>query len=123
MSKTALELTPDELKSYNPSRKHDSWQTQERQKQAWKVAHKAAKLLRDKFRATRVVVFGSLTHSDWFSPWSDIDISAWGISVDQFYRAVAVVAGISQDFEVNLVDPENCRKSMKQIIESEGMDL
>ncbi len=123
MAKTALDLTPDELKSYNPSRKQDHWQTQERQKRAWEVSHKAAKLLRDKFGATRVVVFGSLAHPDWFSPWSDIDIAAWDIPVDQFYRAVAVIAGISPDFEVNLVDPENCRKPLRQIIEREGIDL
>lgn len=123
MAKTALDLTTEELKSYNPIRKHDHWQTQERQEKAWEVAHKAAKILREKFGATRVIVFGSLIYPDWFSPWSDIDISAWGIPVDQFYRAVAVVAGVSQDFEINLLAPESCRKSLKQVIESEGIEI
>lgn len=122
MAKTALDLTPNELKLYNPGGKHVHWQTQERQKQAWEVAREAVRLLRDRFGADRIVVFGSLTNPDWFTPWSDIDIAAWGIPIDQFYRAVAVVAGISQDFEVNLVDPDNCRESLRQIIEREGID-
>ncbi len=123
MARTVLDLTSDELRSYRPDSRLSEWQTEERWERAWEQARIAARLLREKFGVTRVVIFGSLTHRDWFSPWSDIDLAAWEIPVDQFYRAVAVVTGISQDFQVNLVDPENCRISMQQSIEREGIDL
>ena len=95
MARTALDLTSDELRSYRPDSRLSEWQTEERWERAWEQARIAARLLREKFGVTRVVAFGSLAHRDWFSPWSDIDLAAWEIPVDQFYRAVAVVTGIS----------------------------
>jgi len=87
------------------------------------VARIAARLLCEGFGATRVVAFGSLVHRAWFTPWSDIDLAAWGVPADQFYRAVAAVTGVSPDFEVDLVDPEGCRPAVRQFIEREGIDL
>jgi len=68
-----------------------------------------------------VVAFGSLAHRAWFSSWSDIDLAAWGIPPDQFYRAVAAVTGINSEFEVDLVDLEGCRPAVRQFIEREGI--
>lgn len=79
--------------------------------------------LRERFEATRVVAFGSLTHRAWFSSWSDIDLAAWRIAAVQYYRAVAAVTGISPDFEVNLVVPEDCQPAIRQAIEREGIDV
>lgn len=123
MARTALDLTAEELRSYRPGTEPDAQQVAKRWEQAWEVARKAAHLLRERFGARRVVVFGSLAHRAWFTPWSDIDLAAWGISADQFYRAVAAVTGISPDFEVNLLDPEGCRPTVRQTIRSEGIDL
>ena len=123
MTRTALDLTTEELRSYRPGRKFDDRQVAERWEQAWEFARMAARLLRERFGAARVVAFGSLAHRNWFSPWSDIDIAAWGIPADQFYRAVAAVTGISPDFQVDLVDPEDCRPSVRRSIELEGIDL
>jgi predicted nucleotidyltransferase len=95
----------------------------ERWERAWEVARVAANLLRERFGATRVVVFGSLTDSTWFTPWSDIDVAAWGISAGEFYRAVAVVTGLSPEFEIDLVDPETCRPSLRRRIEREGIEV
>jgi len=123
MAKTALDLTPEELRSYQPGRKFNVERNVVRLERAWELAATAARLLRERFGATRVVVFGSLVHRDWFSPWSDVDLAAWGIPVEQFYQAVAAVTGISRDFKVDLVDPEICRLPMRQLIEREGIDL
>lgn len=87
------------------------------------MAQVAADMLRREFGATRVVAFGSLAHRAWFTRWSDIDLAAWGIPPDQFYRAVAVVTGLSAEFEVNLVSPEDVHPSVRQAIEREGVDL
>jgi predicted nucleotidyltransferase len=124
MARTALDLTAEELLSYQPGRNFDREQmTQQRWEQAWQLARTLAHLLRERFGATRVVAFGSLVRREWFSPWSDIDLAAWGISANQFYQAVASVTDISQDFQVDLVDPEDCRLAVRQSIEDEGIDL
>ena len=123
MARTALSLLPGELQAYRPAREPDNRQLQERLGKAWEVARRAAHLLRERFGATHVVVFGSLAHGAWFSPWSDIDLAAWGIPAGQFYRAVAAITGFSADFEVNLVDPEDCRPTVRQAIEREGISL
>ena len=68
---------------------------QRRRRQAWRVARQAAELLRNQYDADKVVVFGSLVRDDWFTPWSDIDLAAWGIPPDRFYGAVAAVMGLS----------------------------
>ena len=87
------------------------------------MARATAQLLHEKFGATRVVVFGSLVHRAWFSAWSDIDLVAWGIPVDQFYKAVAAVTGVSSDFKVDLIDPDVCRSAVRESIEREGIEL
>jgi predicted nucleotidyltransferase len=116
MAKTALDLTPEELRLYWPGRNISGPPAEERWKQAWELARTAAHLLHHEFGATRVVAFGSLAHRDWFGPWSDVDLAAWGIPASQFYLAVATVTGISQDFHVDLVDPGNCRWAVLQSI-------
>jgi predicted nucleotidyltransferase len=79
--------------------------------------------LREQFGATRVVTFGSLAHRDGFTPWSDIDLAAWGISPDVFYQAVAVVMGSSPEFKVDLVASEDCPPSLRHVVEREGIAL
>ena len=122
MSKTALVLTPKEWLAYQPDRATKGRESTERWDEAWEVARAAAGLLRQRFGATRVVAFGSLTHRAWFTPWSDVDLAAWGISPGAFYRAVAVVAGLSSQFSVDLVAAEDSPPALRQAIE-EGIDL
>jgi predicted nucleotidyltransferase len=129
MAKTALDLTRQEWKAYQPGRvsarlrRRASPQTGKRRQQAWRVARQAAALLHSEFGARRVVVFGSLAQRAWFTERSDIDLAAWGIPVDRYYGAVAVVTGLSPLFKVDLVDPETCRQSVRQAIEAEGIEL
>lgn len=123
MAKTALNLTPEELQNYRPVRKPEKPEAIERWKQARQTAQTAAHLLRERFGARRVVAFGSILRREWFTPWSDIDIAAWGIPPQKFYQAVAAVTGISSEFKIDLVAPEDCRPALSQIIEREGVDL
>jgi len=123
MAGTALDLTAEELRTYRLGGEPAERQVTERWERAWEVAHIAARLLRERFGAARVVTFGSLAHRTWFGPWSDIDLAAWGVPADRFYRPVAAVTGVSPDFEVDLVDPEGCRPAVRRFIEREGIDL
>jgi predicted nucleotidyltransferase len=87
------------------------------------VARRAAQVLRRRFGASKVIVFGSLAHEEWFSAWSDIDLAAWGIPPDRFYSAVAAITGLSSAFKVDLVDPETCRPTLRAAMEREGIEL
>jgi predicted nucleotidyltransferase len=123
MGKTALDLTREEWRAYRPGDQPGGTQGWERWERAWRVARAAAKVLHEQFCATRVVAFGSLAHRDAFTLWSDIDLAAWGISPGAFYRAVAVVTGISPEFKVDMVAPEDCRPTLRHAIEREGVAL
>lgn len=85
-------LTPQELQAYSPNiekaraRRQSEQELKGHWQRAWEVAHEAAQVLRDRFGAYRIVVFGSLAHESWFTRWSDVDLAAWGIPADQFYR-------------------------------------
>lgn len=98
-------------------------ETAVRRDEAWRAAGQAAEILKNKFGASRVVVFGSLTHEEWFTPWSDLDLAAWGIAPSQFYRAVAAVTEISPRIAIDLVDPESCKAGLRETIEREGIEL
>lgn len=126
MSKTVLELTAEEKRAYRilplPSQINRSELTK-RWQRAWQAAQQAASLLRSRFGAKRVVLFGSLSDQALFSPWSDIDLAVEGIPVSEFYRAVGVVSGLSTEFEIDLIDIDDCKATIRQVVEQEGVPL
>ncbi len=94
-----------------------------RREDAWNAARAASHILKEKFGAFRVVLFGSLARPSDFTQWSDIDIAAWGIPADKFYRAVADVTGFSKEFDINLTDVDTCPPKLLKAVEKEGIDL
>jgi predicted nucleotidyltransferase len=123
VARTALDLTPEEYQAYHPGKEWDQELVAARRDRAWEVARAAARLLREKFGAKRVVAFGSLAHRAWFTPWSDVDLAAWGIAPDKYFKAVAAVMDIRSDFEVQLVDVDCCFQKLREVIEQQGIDL
>ncbi|MEW5720511.1 MAG: nucleotidyltransferase domain-containing protein [Chloroflexota bacterium] len=123
MGKTVLELTPEELEQYHPERQRPPTWPPEVRARAWEQARQAARVLREQFGATRVVVFGSLAHNLWYSERSDIDIAVWGIAPEDFFQAVADVNTVGVKFEINLVDPTTARPFILEAIQHEGIDL
>lgn len=123
---------PDELAAYYAKKypltftddysKTDPFLT-ELYREAWQVAVRAAAILKERYGAQKVVAFGSLVDRSRFSRWSDVDLAVWGIPDNRFYAAVGVVTGLSEKFKVDLVDPEDCRASLRRAIESEGVEL
>lgn len=89
---------------------------------AQRLVHTAAGLLRDDFSATKVLLFGSLLHRSWFTPWSDIDLAVWGVPKERFFSAVAAVTALSTEFKVDLIDPETCRPSLSDAITQDGIE-
>lgn len=94
-----------------------------RYEKAWELARRAAALLKERFGAQKVVVFGSLTDRSRFTQWSDVDLAVWGVPDEQFYAAVGAVTGLSRDFMVDLVDAGDCSERMRRSIESEGVQI
>ena len=95
----ALNLTPEKIAVYRGTahrrREQDKPVLARRREQAWAAARQAAQLLRDKFKATRVVVFGSLA------------------------RDSGAVMGLETEVPVNLVDVNTCRPSLLSAIEQD----
>ena len=129
MTRTALDLSTQEWQAYRPGRLAGSRPTSQtptadrRRRQAWRVARQAAQLLRERYNASKVVLFGSLAHEAWFTSWSDIDLAAWGIPPERFYSAVATITGLSSTFKIDLVDADACRPSLRTTVELEGIEL
>jgi predicted nucleotidyltransferase len=131
---TALDLTPQEIAAYRAAAQRRHQQAQQelalREQKAWQLARRAADLLRAQFGATRVIVFGSLVHPGCFTPWSDVDIAAWGIQPADTFRAIGAVMDLDDDdhdvyleIEINLVDVGACTPSLLETIERDGVEL
>ena len=123
-------MTIEELAAYRPGEVDERAEpldrapvAEARRQAAWCVARQAAQILYDRFGASKVLVFGSLSQGGAFTRWSDIDLAAWGIPADRFYQAVAAVTGLSADFKVDLIDPETCRPAIRDVLTREGVAL
>jgi len=84
MSRTARELSTEELRTYRPWARISAWSAdpglEDRRRRAWSAAREAAELLRSRYGARRVLAFGSLVTPDRFTPWSDIDLAVEGVA-------------------------------------------
>lgn len=124
---TVHELTPEDVAAYRAAARRRGEQEQRhlalRKRRAWTLARRAAAVLREEFDAERVVVFGSLVQEGCFTPWSDVDIAAWGIHPHDTFRAMGTVLDLDAEIEVNLVDVETCSASLRTAIEQDGVVL
>ncbi len=91
--------------------------------QKWVLAKKAAELLKRKFGARRVVVFGSMTQKELYHLHSDLDIAVWGLDEKKFHRAVAKLLELDLSQRIDLVRIEEARDSLRSVIEQEGILL
>jgi len=124
-SETALMLSPNEYKQYNPffhltDKKASIYQ---RYNRAFQIAKAVATYLRTNYHVDKVYIFGFLSDINDFNEWSDIDLSVTGISSHLFYKAVADVTHFDQEFEIDLIDINDCKKEMKATIESFGIEI
>jgi predicted nucleotidyltransferase len=127
MARTAVGLTAEELEAYRCAARLREQQVRqglaERQVRAWALARRAANLLRTRFGAKQVVVFGSLVHEGCFTLWSDVDLAAWGLRSEDTFRAIGAIQDLDADVELNLIDVGICSPSLLAVIEAEGIEL
>lgn len=123
----AVQITAEQIERYKRTARA-RWQIERkrqeiRRERAWQLARRAATLLKEQHGVQRVMVFGSLTHPDRFTLWSDVDLAAWGLTPANWLRAIGAVRELSREVEINLVDVTCCPPELLSAIEREGVPL
>jgi len=126
---TALELSREGWKGYIEAAWHKRSRTvlspaaQEAREELVGKAREAASLLKARFGAKRVVLFGSLAHQAWFSPESDMDLAVEGLQGSDYWEAWRRVEEIVENCSIDLVEIETARLSLLQAIQRHGIEL
>jgi predicted nucleotidyltransferase len=124
VAKTIRQLTPDELKLFDPTRNLRLSLDSQRWAEAWSQLPRLRQVLQEQFGATRVVLFGSLATKEHFTHWSDIDLAIWGVAPERFWEAIATLNDLSPNIRVDLVDAERCgAATLRKVIEQEGIEV
>ncbi|WP_103670889.1 nucleotidyltransferase family protein [Pseudanabaena sp. BC1403] len=84
------------------------------------TAKQAARILRQKFSATRVVLFGSMLQPKIHEN-SDIDLAVWNLSKSDYFQAVGKLQGLSE-FAIDLIEAENASDYIVEAI-AQGIEL
>ena len=84
------------------------------QQEALAFATRCAQILRDCFRARRVIPFGSVVGHGTWHPGSDLDLAVEGIPPEQFFQAWAALRELlPPDLDVDLVDLEQAGEALR----------
>ncbi len=84
---------------------------------------KAAEMLKSRFGARRVLLFGSLAQPFWFRENSDVDLAVEGLGVQDYWTAWQAVEEVIGDRPVDFVEMETAGKSLRQVIQNYGLEL
>jgi predicted nucleotidyltransferase len=95
----------------------------QRREAAWGAARRAAEVLRARYGAERIFVFGSLARGHDFGEHSDVDLLACGVRQGQEFAAIAEMAAIDDGVAVNLVIEEMARPEVIERAHLEGVGL
>ena len=126
---TALELTREGWKPYleaprrPPSPPKPTAEERRTRERLVTTARQAAALLKRRFAVRRVILFGSLADSDWFSVDSDVDMADEGLAPGDYWEAWRLVEGVIGERPVDLVEIELTGESLRRMIEREGIEL
>jgi predicted nucleotidyltransferase len=126
---TALELTREEWQPYIEAARrrptlHDFSPVEHHEReQLLSRIHEAAAILKSRFGARRVILFGSLADAEWFTPDSDVDLAVEGLAADAYWQAWRLTEEIIGDRTVDLVDIETAKESLLRAIRRYGVEL
>ena len=125
---TALELTREGWKPYleaarrRPAPPEPTPAEQRARAQLLERIYKAADILKARFGARRVVLFGSLAHAAWFVPDSDVDLAVEGLVDGDYWEAWRLVEEVIGDRPVDLIEIERAGESLRRAIERYGVE-
>ena len=123
----ALNVSTQQMEIYRATarqrRQRQAGKVAARYQQAWRVAKQAGQILKERFGAQRVAVFGSLLSAKRFHQHSDIDLAVWGLDQKIYYRAVARLLDLDTAISIDLVETELAPPALQSIIEQKGIPL
>jgi len=126
---TALELTSEERRHYLEAARRRFTTTEltpaersERERLLERI-REAADVLRTRFGARRVVLFGSLAHAAWFTPDSDVDLAVEGLEGDTYWQAWRLLEELIAVRPVDLVELETAKEPLRRAIQRYGVEL
>ena len=96
-------------------------QMKQRQKRGWEIARQCARVLKEQFGVSRVVLFGSMLNPEEMSPRSDIDLAVWDLPESELFRAGAAIER-GHEFSVDLVEAQKAKPHIRKAIEK-GVEL
>ena len=119
-------MSPSELaKCRENLRRH--WETRKVDKalvqRAWTDAQRVATVLYQKYGASKVAVFGSLAEKERFCKHSDIDIVVWGVSYNRCLDALWETEGLSDEFEIDIIDVSSIHKLYRERILNQAIPI
>jgi predicted nucleotidyltransferase len=124
-----MELTREERMRYIESARHRrslaELMPSERQErdQLLERIREAATVLKTRFGARRVVLFGSLAHAAWFTSDSDVDLAIEGLVGDAYWQAWRWLEEKISNRTVDLVELETAKESLRRSIRRYGIEL
>jgi predicted nucleotidyltransferase len=126
---TALELGSKGWKPYIkaanllPDPPHKTQHEREVREKILDRVRELASALKTRFKAQRVILFGSLAHDAWFTPDSDVDLAVEGLVGEDYWRAWGLAEKIIDDRSVDLIEIEAVGDSLRRVIERHGVEL
>jgi uncharacterized protein len=90
---------------------------------ALEAAKSAAEYLRDRYKARKVFLYGSLAWSKHFTSRSDIDLLVEGCAPDNCWRMIAEVEEITAPFQPSIVFSEDACESLLNKVYCEGIEI
>ncbi len=86
-------------------------------------AKKVAVLLKEKYGAKRVILFGSITRKAYLHEGSDIDLLVEGIKKDELLHAGFDACVVAAPFDVDIIPLETAHKEIVDAAKEKGMEL
>jgi predicted nucleotidyltransferase len=126
---TALELGPEGWRPYAEavvSRRSSVAKTEHEVRERERLlslVRQVAVLLKARFGAKKVILFGSMAHEAWFASDSDIDLAVEGIKAQDYWRAWETAEKLIEGRLVDLIDLESASGSLRESIERYGVIL
>ena len=79
--------------------------------------------LKTRFKAKRVILFGSLVNAAWFTSDSDVDLAVEGLTATDYWQAWQLAEEIIDVRPVDLIELETATDSLRRAILRYGIDL
>jgi uncharacterized protein len=126
---TALELGPKGWQSYleaarrRGNRLHKTGLPAAEREHLMEKIRQVVAELKHRYKAKRVILFGSLAHEQWYESDSDIDLAVQGLADDDYWLAWKLAEEVIADRPVDLVEMETASQSLKDSINRYGVEL